>query len=129
MSMATIVSLFLPSVGQSIYFHSSKFDKDEQTQQSNVEKIKKAYHMLWKDFLIAYKNPQVIKWSVWWAAATCGYYQILNYIQVIWADARHENEEVYNGAVEAAYTLIGTKFQLFEKSNNKIHDYINNQVP
>ena len=34
----------------------------------------------------AYKNLYVIKWSFWFALATCGNFQIGNYIQSLWKD-------------------------------------------
>lgn len=28
------------------------------------------------DFVLAYQNTHVLKWSLWWALATCGYLQV-----------------------------------------------------
>ena len=57
---------------------------------------------------VAYTNPYVLKWSVWVAFATCGYFQVGNYIQALWKYIETEdNPENYNGAVEATATLIG----------------------
>lgn len=28
------------------------------------------------DFLSAYQNAHILKWSLWWALATCGYLQV-----------------------------------------------------
>lgn len=28
------------------------------------------------DFVLAYQNTHVLKWSLWWAMATCGYLQV-----------------------------------------------------
>ena len=57
---------------------------------------------------VAYTNPYVLKWSVWVAFATCGYFQVGNYIQALWKYIQTEdNPENYNGAVEATATLIG----------------------
>ena len=72
----------------------------------------------------AYKNLYVIKWSFWFALATCGNFQIGNYIQSLWKDIDGkltkwkkmnriffflfiDDKEAYNGAVEAATTLTG----------------------
>ena len=57
---------------------------------------------------VAYTNIYVLKWSVWVAFATCGYFQVGNYIQALWKYIETEdNPENYNGAVEATATLIG----------------------
>ena len=57
---------------------------------------------------VAYTNPYVLKWSVWVAFATCGYFQVGNYIQALWKYIQTEdNTENYNGAVEATATLLG----------------------
>lgn len=37
---------------------------------------------LWRDFRHCYSTRQLIYWSVWWALATCGYNQTVNYVQV-----------------------------------------------
>lgn len=71
-------------------------------------KLKNAYFLLWKDFLRAYTNIHVAKWSLWWAFATCGYVQVASYIQLIWESAvEGKDVQIYNGAVEALYTIIG----------------------
>lgn len=37
---------------------------------------RKAYYYLWKDFTTSYTNLCVLKWSFWWALATCGFLQV-----------------------------------------------------
>lgn len=124
--MATIWSLFLPSVGQSVYFHRPDDSSDrtndneiidrisnEQTInnipacKSQFAKIRRAYYLLWKDFVKAFTDIHVIKWSIWWAAASCGYLQVLTYAQPIWRTTVSNDETIYNGAVESASTVIG----------------------
>jgi hypothetical protein len=58
--------------------HSAK--KGETTRLQNDQRRpdscwKSAYYYLWKDFTTAYSNPYVVKWSFWWALATCGFLQ------------------------------------------------------
>ncbi|XP_062407935.1 thiamine transporter 1 [Sardina pilchardus] len=63
---------------------------------------------LWRDFLRCYSTPGLLRWSLWWALATCGYNQILNYVQVLWEHIEpSSNFTVYNGGVEAASSLFG----------------------
>ncbi|XP_072763368.1 thiamine transporter 1 [Anoplolepis gracilipes] len=129
--IATIWVFFLPSVDQSMYFHRASISDDEQgkgpfdyqltseptkyrcfaiSELPLFHKIKNAYALLWKHFLQAYSNFRVIKWSFWWALATCGYLQISSYIQLLWQDAVERvmpGEMIYNGAVDFFYAIIG----------------------
>jgi thiamine transporter 2/3 len=38
---------------------------------------KNAHYYLWEDFTMAYTNIYVLKWSFWWALATCGFLQVI----------------------------------------------------
>ncbi|KAJ7995180.1 hypothetical protein DPEC_G00241880 [Dallia pectoralis] len=63
---------------------------------------------LWRDFLECYSTKTLLYWSVWWALATCGYNQTVNYIQVLWQHVEpSQNFTVYNGGVEAVSNLFG----------------------
>lgn len=55
----------------------------------------------------AYTNPTVLKWSIWWALATCGQLQVISYAQILWKEIDENHESYYNGAVEATVTLLG----------------------
>lgn len=64
--------------------------------------------MLFSDFLQCYRNCSLLAWSLWWALATCGYFQIVNYAQALWEKVRpSKDNEIYNGYVETAATLLG----------------------
>ncbi|XP_073346413.1 thiamine transporter 1 [Pagrus major] len=63
---------------------------------------------LWRDFRQCYSSRQLLYWSVWWAMATCGYNQTVNYVQVLWEDVQpSQNFSIYNGGVEAVSNLLG----------------------
>ncbi|XP_061431197.1 thiamine transporter 2-like [Lethenteron reissneri] len=63
---------------------------------------------LLKDFAKCYTDRSLLVWSIWWALATCGYNQVINYVQVLWAEMEPSNSTaVYNGGVEAVSTLVG----------------------
>lgn len=49
---------------------------------------------LWKDFLQCYSSRQLLYWSVWWAMATCGYNQTVNYVQVSHEGNRNKTKKV-----------------------------------
>ena len=56
-----------------------------------------------------YSDFNLLKWSLWWAFATCGVYQVGNYGQNLWDEISpsRDNRKIYNGAVEAISTLLG----------------------
>ena len=57
-----------------------------------------------------YSNRIILRWSLWWALATCGELQVGNYVENLWDviyPSRQHNEEVYNGLVLAIGTLLG----------------------
>jgi thiamine transporter 2/3 len=58
--------------------HTSKINGCDRLQ--GTEKIesrwRKAHYYLWKDFSTSYTNLYVLKWSLWWALATCGFLQV-----------------------------------------------------
>lgn len=104
-SAATVVSLLLPNVSHSIYFHRGAKAKsenkspeslpeapdvtangvsDSQKPEEQQSTFKSVYRLLWIDFTSSYSNPYMLKWSLWWAFAMCGYFQVLNYIQPLW---------------------------------------------
>ncbi|KAM6442774.1 thiamine transporter 2 isoform 2-T7 [Liasis olivaceus] len=61
------------------------------------------------DLKECYTTKKLLYWSIWWALATAGFNQVLNYIQVLWDDkAPSHSSEVYNGAVEAIATFLSS---------------------
>lgn len=64
--------------------------------------------MLFDDFLQCYSCRPLLAWSLWWALATCGYFQVINYAQALWENIRPSQDyEIYNGYVETVSTLLG----------------------
>lgn len=60
-----------------------------------------------KDLRDCYCSRKLLYWSLWWALATAGFNQVLNYIQVLWDfRAPSHSSAVYNGAVEAIATFL-----------------------
>ncbi|NXT03669.1 S19A3 protein, partial [Jacana jacana] len=60
---------------------------------------------LGKDLRDCYSSRKLLYWSLWWALATAGFNQVVNYIQVLWDfRAPSHSSAVYNGAVEAIAT-------------------------
>ncbi|XP_062438768.1 thiamine transporter 2-like [Rhea pennata] len=62
-----------------------------------------------KDLRECYSSRKLLYWSLWWALATAGFNQVVNYIQVLWDfRAPSHSSAVYNGAVEAIATFLGS---------------------
>ncbi|NXX76639.1 S19A3 protein, partial [Urocolius indicus] len=62
-----------------------------------------------KDLRDCYSSRQLLYWSLWWALATAGFNQVLNYVQVLWDfRAPSHSSAVYNGAVEAIATFLSS---------------------
>ncbi|XP_033487289.1 thiamine transporter 2 [Epinephelus lanceolatus] len=62
---------------------------------------------LWRDFKQCYSSRQLLYWSVWWAMASCGYYQTINYVQMLWEHVQPSQDfSIYNGGVEAVSYLL-----------------------
>ncbi|XP_074645633.1 thiamine transporter 2-like [Tubulanus polymorphus] len=57
----------------------------------------------------SYSDLGLLKWSVWWALATCGFMQVGNYGQNLWDEILIDqtNRKLYNGTVEAVSTVLG----------------------
>jgi thiamine transporter 2/3 len=67
----------------------------------------KASTLLWLHFKQAYTNRTVLIWSFWWAFNTTGFLLIINYCQLLWQQIDPDQENFYNGYVEAVLTLAG----------------------
>ncbi|XP_044726643.1 thiamine transporter 1 [Chrysoperla carnea] len=101
LTLSAIWGLTLPSVPKSIYFN--------QVSENNQERTTcfQAFTLLWQHFTTSYSSYHVLKWSFWWALATCGYTQVCAYMQVFWGDIVGENDhQIYNGGVEALLTIL-----------------------
>ncbi|XP_075854297.1 reduced folate transporter [Microcebus murinus] len=71
-----------------------------------------------KDFVLArmlrelgtsLRLPQLRLWSLWWVFNSAGYYLIVYYVHILWNVVRPatDSARVYNGAADAASTLLG----------------------
>lgn len=87
----------------------------EQMDLEAKEAKRGALYLLWLDFTSTFSCSYMLKWSFWWAAAMCGYFQVVNYIQTLWetisptAASGQDDHSVYNGGVQALHTLLSTE--------------------
>jgi thiamine transporter 2/3 len=109
-----VATLFLPKVATSIYFNRQKdasLDLVEESQNDQNHTEPSACSRLWEDFKDAYSNSSILKWSLWWALASAGQYQVVNYVQALWEKINEENQlEPYNGVVKALHTFLSNTF-------------------
>lgn len=137
--VGSIFTIFLPNVkvNQQYYLKSLKSTAppeilDDEPLKGNTEEVisqcsgdnegncvtlKKSVEAVWLDLKAAYGNSYVLRWSLWWAIASAGQYQVINYVQALWEKVREEgdrDEELYNGAVKAVHTFLSEK-NIFEK--------------
>lgn len=94
-------SVLLPSVEKSVYFHRESSDN---LFKSNY---KSAFVLMRRHFADSFSAFYVVKWSLWWALATAGFLQVQSYMQPLWSVIVSDKEQLQNGAVEAALTLVG----------------------
>lgn len=92
-SVALVISLFLPMTWKTC---------------SNCN-VKTYCKDLFTEGLASYTNRTVLKWSIWWAIATCGNFQVGNYIQNLYEVIKpnRTNAETFNGGVDAVSTFLG----------------------
>ncbi|VBB27590.1 unnamed protein product [Acanthocheilonema viteae] len=80
----------------------------ESVKEKNVDRSIATYcRFILQQLKIFTKNKNVLKWSIWWALTTCGFYQITNYVQSLWATMQNISDN-FNGITECINTLIGT---------------------
>ncbi|OXB83093.1 UNVERIFIED_CONTAM: hypothetical protein H355_016657 [Colinus virginianus] len=116
-SLAFVCSLLLPMPQKSMFFHRKGTSEchtgpapAQQAQQPEPQHhVLRVLAQLGKDLKECYGSRKLLYWSLWWALATAGFNQVVNYIQVLWDfRAPSHSSAVYNGAVEAVATFFGS---------------------
>ncbi|CAJ0966308.1 unnamed protein product [Ranitomeya imitator] len=131
-SIAFISSFVLPMPRKSMFFHKKSMEDNvggtsedptvtsnnpdapcaesetKDPSKSSGPTFCKVLWLLGKDLKACYSSMQLLYWSLWWALATAGYNQVVNYVQVLWEHVEPEqNATIYNGGVEAIATFLG----------------------
>ncbi|XP_063835507.1 thiamine transporter 2-like [Ostrinia nubilalis] len=121
--LATFWAFWLPPVQYSIYFHRrgsvahaariSMTTEKHQQNSPNKKQFRKnlleASSLIIKHARSAYTRPKVLAWSALYAASLALFVQAQTYVQLLWKFIQDESDNpvTYNGAVEAAQTLLG----------------------
>lgn len=104
---ATIMTIFLPKVDQSLYFYRGDSSRDDIDNDNHIslnrdtaetfkcDRCQQAFVLMWKQLKCAYANRQIALWSIWYACGMCIFLQFLTYVQSVWI-AIDNSEEVSN---------------------------------
>uniref|UniRef100_A0A8C5K311 Solute carrier family 19, member 3 n=1 Tax=Jaculus jaculus TaxID=51337 RepID=A0A8C5K311_JACJA len=81
---------------------------EDGEKSSPAHEAVRVFAQWFQDLKECYSSERLRYWSLWWALATAGFNQVLNYVQILWEyKAPFQDSEVYNGAVEATATFGG----------------------
>uniref|UniRef100_A0A3B5MS97 Uncharacterized protein n=1 Tax=Xiphophorus couchianus TaxID=32473 RepID=A0A3B5MS97_9TELE len=108
-AVAFVAPWFLPMPKRSLFFHMSPGVVEEPAAGCSPDKAEDSESRApMVRNLHCYRCRPLLAWSVWWALATCGYFQIINYAQALWETFySSQHHEIYNGYVETLSTLLG----------------------
>ncbi|XP_004453920.1 thiamine transporter 2 [Dasypus novemcinctus] len=87
---------------------SESLPDGQLSRVSQKNGIWRVFVQWFQDLKECYSSKHLLYWSLWWAFATAGFNQVLNYVQILWDyKAPSQDSSVYNGAVEAMATFGG----------------------
>ncbi|EFO97194.1 CRE-FOLT-1 protein [Caenorhabditis remanei] len=121
--LVTIIAVFLPRVKSEKAKVSMRALSIEEQQNlelvtSSPKEKKLSYTQEYlkrslEELKTCSKNHELLKWSLWWALASCGVYQVQNYTQSLWKEMQTDPDDVANGVVEFVNTALGAFLSLF----------------
>ena len=109
-SISCILTLLLPKTSGNVFITRAETDPAAEQQQNGCfSSWKTTMYTMFQDFKLCYSDKQLLRWSLWWAFATCGEFQVENFVQNLWdiiyPSRKHK---IYNGAVTAISHLTGS---------------------
>ncbi|KAF1753686.1 hypothetical protein GCK72_020243 [Caenorhabditis remanei] len=124
MTFAVFLAAVLPQVAwrkayqKKLEDNSSSTDLESLVNDANYKDYLKLFFMeLHQDLYTIYRNPLILKWSIWSALSSCIFYQIVNYTQTLWGTLP-ESQNKYNGITEALVPLMGIPADLITRLLN-----------
>lgn len=106
-SISCLVTLFLPKASGNVFVTDAE-PTPEEHQMGCFASWKRTMSVMFHDFKLCYSNKELLRWSLWWAFATCGEFQVENYVQNLWeAIYPSHSHKIYNGGVTAVSHLTG----------------------
>lgn len=82
-------------------------------EEQKVSYTREYFKKTLEELKICSKNQELLKWSLWWALASCGVYQVQNYTQSLWKQMQTDPDDVANGVVEFVNTCLGAFLSFF----------------
>uniref|UniRef100_A0A0K0DJ51 Thiamine transporter 2 n=1 Tax=Angiostrongylus cantonensis TaxID=6313 RepID=A0A0K0DJ51_ANGCA len=111
--LSLIFAASIPSVSWKMAYEKKIFLELREGTKSvdNAPTYKKFailhFKTLTEELRKVYGNTFIMKWSMWWALATCAYFQVGNYVQTLWGAVIDVSDvDVYNGLTEALCPLV-----------------------
>ncbi|KAF1754390.1 hypothetical protein GCK72_020951 [Caenorhabditis remanei] len=124
MTIAVFLALILPRVEWKEAYEKKLEDNNVQgdlkeivDQSSYMDYLRMFFVGLRHNLLAIYRNPLILKWSVWSALSSCIFYQVTNYTQTLWGTLP-ESENRWNGITEALVPLLGIPADLITRQLN-----------
>lgn len=144
-----LLSMCLPWPKRSLFFNRTQSQEQKEVAateatESELDKINPKASVTptaasactssrWKDYVFVemllevrnvVKRPNLRLWSLWWVFNSTGYYLVLFYVHILWNKVypATKNQNVYNGGVEAASTLLSET--CLENSSGFLKSYL-----
>uniref|UniRef100_A0A1I7TYK7 Thiamine transporter 2 n=1 Tax=Caenorhabditis tropicalis TaxID=1561998 RepID=A0A1I7TYK7_9PELO len=124
MTLAVILAAVLPQVSwrnayqKKLEDNNSPDDLESLVNEASYKDYLKLFFMeLHQNLYEIYRNPMILKWSIWSALSSCIFYQIVNYTQTLWGTLP-ESQNKYNGITEALVPLMGIPADLITRQLN-----------
>ncbi|XP_078116026.1 thiamine transporter 1-like [Sander vitreus] len=121
-SVALMTSFFLPRPQTSLFLRGTdcaqqrSSDEDSQDSESQyffmwvktaANHVGRMFRRLALDCKECYSSVAVLFFCIWSATGTCGFYQVTEYVQLLWIYMQPHNFTAYNGGVDSISTLSG----------------------
>ncbi|KAL4833707.1 hypothetical protein H8958_004850 [Nasalis larvatus] len=125
LTFSVILALFLKRPKRSLFFNRDDRERGEasasELERMNAGpggKLGRTLRAACGDSVLArmlrelgdsLRRPQLRLWSLWWVFNSAGYYLVVYYVHILWneVDPTTNSAQVYNGAADAASTLLG----------------------
>lgn len=120
--LVTIIAVFLPRVKSEkgkvsmrtlpvVELQNIELITNEPKERK-VSYTREYLKKIMEELKVCSKNQELLKWSLWWALASCGVYQVQNYTQSLWKEMQNDPDDVANGVVEFVCTALGAFLSL-----------------
>lgn len=110
-AISCVLALLLPKASGNVFGTGAAESEPilEQQQNSFFSSWKRTISDMFRDLKLCYSDKELFRWSLWWAFATCGEFQVENFVQNLWDIIYPSHKhKIYNGGVTAISHLAGS---------------------